>query len=305
MTTEVENKNPNTEKTEQNNEKEILTSKLLNVNVSKYTLTTNKWKVKFYQLNKSGEWTDNGVGYIFCTKNDEAQKLVMINEDKEKEEERFSIELKQNNNVVFHKQRGTIITWKENPEFNEDDSALSFKEKEGFIEIFKNILLSEGKDPEKEPFLLEEEGEGDNIFEVSYDNLPNLIREISTDMGDEKIFKFIIYLRESNCEFVKQLGKLLDEEEKKMEESTAISTSSDISSNNNVLNKNSNVNTNTNWILIFFVITFSTSTSTRNSITISNSIIATIDTTIIDITIIDIIIYNISVSISIYIRIFI
>ena len=166
----------------------------------------------------------------------------MINDNKEKEEEKLSIELKNNNNIVFHKQRGTIITWKENSDFNEDDSAISFQEKEGFLEIFKNILICEGKDPEKEQLLVDDEEE--NIFEVSSDNLPNLIREISTDMGEDKICKFILYLRESNFEFVKDLGRLLEEEEKKMEESTGISTSSDISANNITSNINNSNNVN-------------------------------------------------------------
>jgi hypothetical protein len=36
----------------------------------------------------------------------------------------------------FNKQRGTIITWKNNPKEEDDDTAISFQEKDGVKEIW-------------------------------------------------------------------------------------------------------------------------------------------------------------------------
>ena len=214
--------------------------KELNITISKYSLTTNKWKAKYYVLDKKSEWTDMGIGYIFCSKTDDYQKLIMLSYESGREEEKLSLDLKKDNNIIFHKQRGTIITWKQNKDLTEDDSAISFQEKQGFLEVYRNILICEGKDPDKEPSLLEDDDEN-VIFEVTSENLPNLIREFGKDMGEERMCRFIVYLRENNNGFVKEMGKLLDDEEKKIEAGSGLSTSSELSvSGNNNLNNSSN-----------------------------------------------------------------
>jgi len=45
-------------------------------------------------------------------------------------------ELKITNEIEFHRQRGTILTWKGKEDEDDDDSAISFQEKEGVQEIW-------------------------------------------------------------------------------------------------------------------------------------------------------------------------
>ena len=227
--------------------------KELNITISKYSLTTNKWKVKYYTLDKKSEWCDMGIGYIFCSKVDDYQKLIMLTYPNGKEEEKFSIDLKKDNKINFHKERGTIITWRQNQNENSaldntDDSAISFQERQGFLEIYRNILICEGKDPDKEASLLEDDDDDKEIFEVTSENLPNLIREFGKDMGEERMCRFIVYLRENDNGFIKEMGKLMDDEEKKMEGNSGLSSSTDVSvnGNNNLINNSNNKNLNNN-----------------------------------------------------------
>jgi hypothetical protein len=46
------------------------------------------------------------------------------------------VELKLNNGLDFHRQRGTILTWKRNNLEEDDDTAISFQEKEGIKEVW-------------------------------------------------------------------------------------------------------------------------------------------------------------------------
>ena len=105
------------------------------------TLTTNKWRVKLYRLNEHGQWDDNGVGYVFCIydESENKNKLIMIEEINGNE--MLSIEINKNTGD-FHNQRGTIMTWKSDIEKSEDDTAISFQEREGVGEILKTILIN-------------------------------------------------------------------------------------------------------------------------------------------------------------------
>ena len=109
-----------------------------------FNLTTKKWRVKLYRLNERGQWDDFGIGFVFCVNNKEEKdkiinKLIMTNELTE--EEMFNIDIDKNTSE-FHNQRGTIMTWKTGDDDKGDDNiAISFQEKEGVIEIMKNILL--------------------------------------------------------------------------------------------------------------------------------------------------------------------
>ncbi len=49
-------------------------------------------------------------------------------------EEIFALKLC--DSVEFHRQRGTILTWKSRPEEEDDDSAISFQDKEGIREVW-------------------------------------------------------------------------------------------------------------------------------------------------------------------------
>ena len=161
--------NNNQENTSPNKDKKVETEKILEEQ-EKYldlNLITRKWRVKFYKLNDIGQWDDSGIGYVFCAckineLNEKLNKLIMISEINS--EEMFSIDLNESNRE-FHFQRATIMTWNES-DGEDDDTAISFQEKEGFIEIIRSIFLCEGKNIKMENLL------DDNYFEVSLQNLP-------------------------------------------------------------------------------------------------------------------------------------
>ena len=206
---------------------------LKNPKLAEYIYKTKKWRVKLYHLNEHGQWDDFGIGYVFCAfeqnnsnkqeiKEGNFQKLIMLNEDNY--EEMFNIEIKKNS-VDFHNQRGIIITWKDEKDVSEDNIAISFQEKEGVIEIWNNILINQGKNPLDKNNILLSDNPPETYLEVSIQNLPNLLRELGTDMNEFKISNLVSFLKKSNFEFIQKLGELLKEEEKKLEEiKSSIST---------------------------------------------------------------------------------
>ena len=129
-------------------------------------------------------------------------------------EEMFSIELNKNK-AEFNYQRSTIMTWRES-DGDDDDSAISFQEKEGLLEIINAIYLCEGKDMKLEN-LLEEVNGAVNFLEVSVQNLPNLAKIINPEMSEMRFNDFIRDLKNNNYEFITKLGEILKDEEKKIE----------------------------------------------------------------------------------------
>ena len=231
-------KNEEKMETEKNlEEKEKETEKDNNIELN---LLTRKWRVKYYKLNNNGQWDDYGIGYVFCAymennSGERINKLIMLNE--ETNEEMFCLELN-DNKVEFNYQRSTIMTWKED-DSDDDNSAISFQEKEGLIEIYKNIFLCQGKDIKTEN-LLDEVNGGVNAFEVSIQNLPNLAKNINQDMNEIRFNDFIKELKNTDYELIKQLGELLISEEKKIENlKTSASSKVDME---NVEEKNDNNN---------------------------------------------------------------
>ena len=207
--------------------------------LEKFIPFTKKWRVKLYILNEGGQWDDKGIGYVFCANEPEEEtilnggkqnsgqlikKLIMLEE--KTNEIVFNIDIRKEN-AEFHNQRGTIITWKKTGTMGEDNTAISFQEKEGVIEILKNIKIINGKNISDEDLLKDDPN--DFYLDVSIENLPNLVRELGVNMEEQKLSDFIGYLYETNCEFIKKLGKLLNEEEKRVEElkSSASFSSSD------------------------------------------------------------------------------
>ena len=125
--------------------------------LEKFIPFTKKWRVKLYILNKEGQWIDKGIGYVFCANESEEEanigggkqnsgqlikKLIMLEE--KTEEIIFNLDIRKEG-AEFHNQRGTIITWKKPNTVGEDNTAISFQEKEGVIEILKNIKIINGK----------------------------------------------------------------------------------------------------------------------------------------------------------------
>ena len=202
-----------------------------------FNLMTKKWRVKLYRLNENGQWDDNGIGFVFCASKIEKDdikinKLIMTNEITY--EEMFSIDINKDT-VNFHNQRGTIMTWKTSEDKIDDDTAISFQEKEGVTEIMKNILICEGKNPNDERLLMEIQSE--IYLEASIQNLPNLVRELNIDMGEEKLIDFITYLKNNDCKFIIELGELLNEEEKKIENLRTTTSSNKSNDNINIINE--------------------------------------------------------------------
>ena len=188
-----------------------------------YELLTKIWRVKLYNLKENGEWDDKGIGQVFCAdvfsdKNDKNSekipKLIMTKENNS--EIIFSINLN-DENFNFHNQRGTILTWKNSKNILEDDTAISFQDKDGVNEIWKNIMSIRGINSDDESFSLNDE-QPNNDFEINVQNLPNLCNLYGKNMDEQKLYNFINVLKETDYEFIKKLGLLLDEEEKKIEE---------------------------------------------------------------------------------------
>ena len=223
----------------ENNKENNLNEKYLNSNI-----TTRKWRVKLYKLNENGQWEDKGIGYVFCINNKEEKgttknELIMLNELNENEE-MFNIDINKNS-IDFHNQRGTIMTWRTEDETGDDNMAISFQEKEGVIEILKKILICQGKNPDDESYFMDIQS--DNYYEVSIQNLPNLVRELNIDITEQKLMAFIDNLKSNNFKFIIQLGELLKEEEKKIEN---LKTSASSNLTNSNINMNTNIGDNNN-----------------------------------------------------------
>ena len=227
---------------------------------------TEKWRVKLYILNQNGEWDDKGIGYVFLANEYQDQrieansekiyssqivkKLMMIRENTQ--EFIFNIDIIKDN-LEFHNQRGTILTWKNEDIFEEDNIAISFQLKEGITEIFKNIKIIKGETVQEDDVFLEEESPFEILENVTKEDLPNILRELPSDMEESKINDFTTYLEMTNCNFIKKLGKLLISEEKKKEEiKSALSLNSqetDVSLNINKNNGKETINEITEKII--------------------------------------------------------
>ena len=230
-------KNLNNEETKVLQNKSELKTNSKNQNIStKYELFTKKWRVKLYILDENGKWDDKGIGYVFCANETEegsnldggkhglnqlTKKLVML---KEKSDETiFDIDIIKEN-IDFHNQRGTILTWKKGGVYGQDNNAISFQEKEGVLEILKFIKTINGKSISEEELLKDESSE--ILLDVTVDNLPNLVREYGPNLEEQKVLDFIDYLKETNFDFIKKLGKILEKEEQKIDAKSCVSYSS-------------------------------------------------------------------------------
>ena len=101
-------------------------------------------------------------------------------------------------NLEFHNQRGTILTWKNEDIFEEDNIAISFQLKEGITEIFKNIKIIKGETVQEDDVFLEEESPFEILENVTKEDLPNILRELPSDMEESKINDFTTYLEMTN-----------------------------------------------------------------------------------------------------------
>ena len=73
--------------------------------------------------------------------------------------------------------------------------------------------------------------------------MPNLVRELNIDITEQKLMAFIESLKNNNYKFIIQLGELLKEEEKKIEN---LKTSASSNLTNSNINMNTNIGDNNN-----------------------------------------------------------
>jgi len=211
----------------------------------------NRWHVKLYQLNNQNQWDDNGTGYVyFSNKNQiinnnikKTTSLIMVKENSNIELFNFDL----NENIEFHNQRGTILTWKTNNSFLEDNIAISFQKKEDISEIWKKICLIKGIDINSDNFIIDEPI--DNLFDVNLINLRDIEHEIRVEMDSQKFFQLENYIKNSygDNDFIKKLGFILDQEEKKLEGNFSnVSKKTNFSDNLNCFNCDCDNNFNCN-----------------------------------------------------------
>lgn len=137
---------------------------------------SNKWRVKLYKLNQTGDWDDLFTGYVSVSGKKtsidakEEATLKLVYEDDESKEILFQI----NKDTVFHFQRGTILTWKSEECQLEDDLAISFQEKEGILEISNCIPNVEGKICE----FMDNDDEEITTLDIKEDQLDDVYRYI-------------------------------------------------------------------------------------------------------------------------------
>ena len=138
------------------------------------------WHVKLYKLNQQNQWDDKGTGFTYFSyeKNIinnniiEEPRLIMIKENSNTE--LFNILI--NENIEFHIQRGTILTWKTNNNLIEDNSAISFQSREDIKEIWKKLCLIQRKDSDSEQFPIYDPF--DALYDISLQNLSYIAHEI-------------------------------------------------------------------------------------------------------------------------------
>lgn len=74
---------------------------------------------------------------MFLNYQDEDYYITMVSEINNE----TMFELKLMGEMDFHRQRGTILTWKNKKEEEDDDTAISFQDKEGIREVWYGECL--------------------------------------------------------------------------------------------------------------------------------------------------------------------
>lgn len=97
---------------------------------------SSKWRVKLYHLNEEGQWNDMGTGYVSITRELIDNKVEYTIKMQSEANNQTMFELNLANGIQFNRQRGTILTWKTKMEEEDDDTAVSFQEKDGIREVW-------------------------------------------------------------------------------------------------------------------------------------------------------------------------
>ncbi|KFM57548.1 Serine/threonine-protein phosphatase 4 regulatory subunit 3, partial [Stegodyphus mimosarum] len=102
-----------------------------------------KFRVKYFVLNPNGtEWDDKGTGYVISYYSYLLDCYLLIVRDEM--DDSVLLETKIFHNATFRREKDTVIAWKEGGQF---DLALSFEEKAGCDEIWRNVCLAQNSYP--------------------------------------------------------------------------------------------------------------------------------------------------------------
>lgn len=143
-----------------------------------------KWRVKLYELSTGGQWSDSGTGFTYIEEKPEPS-LVMQVTNRKGELYKFTI----NKDTVFSLQNKTILTWRKGDRETkgDDDTAISFQEREGINEIWKFICDYTGKSELSDDSSIGDDNIIEALFDVSRTSLPFIakeIREVSESIND-------------------------------------------------------------------------------------------------------------------------
>ena len=200
------------------------------------TINNDKWRVKLYHLNQKGEWIDKNTGYVFISKKEQPTPstpdfiMTMISEL----DQSVLFELNVLSKQEFHLQKISIITWKESPDTNQDDRAISFQDVDGVKEVWSLICMIKNVNNNEANFNLyqdiindSEENEyyeyinGNNYCYYNHENvnvekLPFIANDTVTGLSPVEIENINKIVLEENCAFVRKLQEIFDEEERKL-----------------------------------------------------------------------------------------
>ena len=157
------------------------------------TSTNCVWKVKHFQQNQEGDWTEIGVGYLEF----EGDSISVISEDDPSK----SILLYQVSSEVYHKQGDTILTW---TSASGQTLALSFTDKSSLFQCCSEICAIQGRSVED----LESEEELSEVPNLPNPSTQNLI-DVLYMLSYYPVQKLVSSIIDSN--FLTQLGNVLDD----------------------------------------------------------------------------------------------
>ena len=162
-------------------------------------------------------------------------------------------ELSLQSSIEFHLQRATIITWKESSEYPNDDRAISFQDLGGVNEVWRFICKLKGTDfnngegVSNLTFLQNDEnnnsniGEIINIFpEVTRENVPFIAREMQALAESGMLNQINEEIMDNNCQFIRKLGEIFDDEEKNTKTTITNNTVSTDNTNTNIYTRDMN-----------------------------------------------------------------
>lgn len=162
-------------------------------------------------------------------------------------------ELSLQSSIEFHLQRATIITWNESSEYPNDDRAISFQDLGGVNEVWRFICKLKGTDfnngegVSNLSFLQNDEnnnsniGEIINIFpEVTRENVPFIAREMQALAESGMLNQINEEIMDNNCQFIRKLGEIFDDEEKNTKTTITNNTVSTDNTNTNIYTRDMN-----------------------------------------------------------------